>query len=58
MVATDPRFTESGYAHPEVLVSTEWVAQHLDDPKVRILESDEDILLYELGHIRGALKLD
>ena len=46
------------YAHPEVLVSTEWVAQHLDDPNIRILESDEDILLYEIGHIPGALKLD
>ena len=48
----------AGYAHPEVLVSTEWVAEHLDDPKVVILESDEDLLLYELGHIPGALKLD
>ena len=46
------------YAHPEVLVSTEWVADHLDDPNVRVLESDEDILLYEIGHIPGALKLD
>lgn len=47
-----------GYAHPEVLVSTEWVAAHLDDPKVRLLESDEDVLLYQTGHIPGALKLD
>lgn len=46
------------YAHPEVLVSTQWVAGHLDDPNVRILESDEDLLLYEIGHIPGALKLD
>ncbi|HEU5220350.1 MAG TPA: sulfurtransferase [Gemmatimonadales bacterium] len=49
---------ERGYAHPEVLVSTEWVAAHLDDPSVRLLESDEDVLLYESGHIRGARKLD
>ena len=48
----------SQYAHPEVLVSTQWVADHLDDPNVRILESDEDILLYDIGHIPGALKLD
>ncbi|MER3603579.1 MAG: sulfurtransferase, partial [Thermus sp.] len=34
-----------GYAHPEVLVSTDWVAEHLNDPKVRVLEVDEDILL-------------
>ncbi|HEX5504722.1 MAG TPA: sulfurtransferase [Thermomicrobiales bacterium] len=47
-----------GYANPDVLVSTEWVAQHLDDPKVRIVESDEDVLLYEIGHIPGAVNLD
>ncbi len=47
-----------GYAHPEVLVSTEWVAQHLDDPKVRLVESDEDVLLYETGHVPGAVKID
>ncbi len=58
MVAPDPRLDATGYAHPEVLVSTEWVAEHLQDPKVRIVESDEDILLYDLGHIPGAVKLD
>ena len=58
MVATDPRFVESGYAHPEVLVSTDWVAEHLDDPNVRIVESDEDVLLYDVGHIPGAINLD
>jgi thiosulfate/3-mercaptopyruvate sulfurtransferase len=46
------------YAHPEVLVSTEWVASHLRDPGVRIVESDEDVLLYEQGHIPGAVKID
>lgn len=49
---------ERGYAHPEVLVSTEWVAEHLDDPKVRLVESNEDILLYDTGHIPGAVKVD
>lgn len=53
-----PPIAERGYSHPEVLVSTDWVAQHLKDPKVRLLESDEDVLLYETGHIPGALKLD
>jgi len=48
----------SGYANPEVLVDTDWVAAHLNDPQVRLLESNEDILLYETGHIPGALKLD
>jgi thiosulfate/3-mercaptopyruvate sulfurtransferase len=47
-----------GYAHPEVLVSTEWVARQLDDPRVRVVESDEDVLLYETGHVPGAVKLD
>jgi thiosulfate/3-mercaptopyruvate sulfurtransferase len=47
-----------GYAHPDVLVSTDWVAEHLNDPKVRIVESDEDLLLYDTGHIPGAVKID
>jgi len=58
MVTTDAALAERGYAHPEVLVTTDWVAEHLDDPTVRIVESDEDILLYEIGHIPGAVKLD
>ena len=58
MVATDPRFAESGYANPDVLVSTDWVAEHLDDPNVRIVESDEDVLLYDMGHVPGAINLD
>ena len=49
---------QRGYAHPEVLVSTDWVAQHLKDPKVRLVESNEDILLYDTGHIPGAVKVD
>ena len=46
------------YAHPEMLVSTDWVAQHLNDPKVRIAESDEDVLLYDIGHVPNAVKID
>jgi thiosulfate/3-mercaptopyruvate sulfurtransferase len=46
------------YAHPEVLVDTAWVAEHLKDPNVRIVESNEDILLYDQGHIPGAIKID
>lgn len=49
---------ERGYAHPETLVSTEWVASHLDDPNVRIIESNEDPLLYPSGHIPGAVEVD
>jgi len=46
------------YAHPDYLVETDWVADHLDDPTVRVVESDEDYLLYETGHIPGAVKVD
>jgi thiosulfate/3-mercaptopyruvate sulfurtransferase len=46
------------YAHPEYLVDTQWVADHLADPAVRVVESDEDYLLYETGHIPGAVKVD
>lgn len=46
------------YAHPEYLVETEWVAGHLDNPSVRIIESDEDPLLYAMGHIPGAVQVD
>jgi len=53
-----PSIQSRGYARPEVLVSTEWVADHLDDPAVRLVESNEDLLLYETGHIPGAVKLD
>lgn len=47
-----------GYAQPEVLVSTEWVAEHLNDPNVRIIESNEDPLLYHSGHIPNAVEVD
>jgi thiosulfate/3-mercaptopyruvate sulfurtransferase len=50
--------SENGYAHPQVLVSTTWVADHWEDPGVRIIESDEDVLLYDVGHVPGAVKVD
>ncbi len=56
--APDPAIAKKGYAHPDSLVSTEWLANHIEDPNIRILESNEDILLYDTGHIRGAQKLD
>ena len=46
------------YAKPDVLVTTGWVADHQEDPKVRILESNEDVLLYDVGHLCCAHKLD
>ncbi|HEX8393116.1 MAG TPA: sulfurtransferase [Longimicrobium sp.] len=47
-----------GYAHPEALVSTEWVAAHMTDADIRLVESNEDVLLYDMGHIPGAVRLD
>ncbi|MFF2495182.1 sulfurtransferase [Agromyces sp. NPDC058064] len=46
------------YAHPERLVSTAWLAEHLGEPGLVVVESDEDVLLYETGHIPGAVKID
>ncbi|MBP1607198.1 MAG: sulfurtransferase [Acidobacteria bacterium] len=47
-----------GYAHPDVLVSTDWVQDHLDNPTVRLVESNEDTLLYAAGHVPGAVHVD
>ena len=47
-----------GYARPDVLVSTQWVADHAGDANVRIVESDEDVLLYDIGHVPGSVKID
>ena len=52
----DPKLQE--YAHPGRLVTTEWLAARLDDPRVVVAESDEDVLLYDTGHIPGAVKID
>jgi thiosulfate/3-mercaptopyruvate sulfurtransferase len=45
------------YAHPEVLVSADWVQEHLHDPRVRIVETDEDPALYFMAHIPGAVEI-
>ena len=58
MTAIDPVIAAKRYAHPEVLVSIEWLAEHLSDDSVRIVECDEDVLLYEVAHIPGAQKVD
>ena len=51
-----PKFAE--YSEPGRLVSTEWLAAHLGEPGLVVVESDEDVLLYETGHIPGAVKVD
>jgi thiosulfate/3-mercaptopyruvate sulfurtransferase len=48
----------SGYAHPEVLVSTRWVADHLDDPAVRFVEIETTTEAYDSGHVAGAVGWD
>ena len=55
---SDQSISDKGYVHPEALVSTDWLAAHFGDPTIRIVESDEDVLLYDTGHIPGAIKVD
>jgi len=58
---SDLPIDERGYAHAEVLVSTEWVAERLDEAggaDLRIVESNEDPLVYPSGHIPGAVEID
>ena len=50
--------SQKSYAHPDALVETEWLAAHLTDPSIRIVESNEDVLLYETGRIPGAVHID
>ena len=55
---SDPTPKFADYADGSRLVSTDWVAEHGNDPGVVVIESDEDVLLYETGHIPGAVKID
>ncbi|WP_291036819.1 sulfurtransferase [Herbiconiux sp.] len=48
----------AGYAHPERLVGGDWLEAHLGEPGLVVVESDEDVLLYETGHIPGSIKID
>ncbi len=57
-VEHDPADNLRAYAHPERLVTTAWLAGHAGDPGLVVAESDEDVLLYETGHIPGAVKID
>jgi len=57
-VPPDPAPELKGYAHPERLVTTQWLADHLGDDGLVVVESDEDVLLYDTGHIPGAVKVD
>lgn len=57
-IEADPTTRFAGYAHPERLVSTEWLSEHLGAPGLVVVESNEDVLLYNTGHIPGAVKID
>ena len=57
-VERDPAPKFAAYAHSERLVSTEWLQAHLQTPGLVVVESDEDVLLYETGYIPGAVKID
>lgn len=54
----DPHPHFQQYAHPERLVSSSWLAARIGSPGLRIVESDEDALLYDIGHIPGAVRID
>src|SRR5687767_8275049 len=58
MASTSTPLEQRGYARTDALVSTDWVAEHSQDPNIRIVESDEDVLLYDTGHVPGAVKVD
>ena len=54
----DPAPALQDYAHPERLVTGDWLSQHLGTPGLVLVESNEDVLLYDVGHIPGAVKID
>jgi thiosulfate/3-mercaptopyruvate sulfurtransferase len=54
----DPDPKLGAYAHPERLVTTQWLADHLGNEGLVVVESDEDVLLYDAGHIPGSVKVD
>lgn len=58
LVSAEQNENFADYAHPEVLVSTKWLAENLNTPGLVVIECDEDILLFETGHVPGAVKLD
>jgi thiosulfate/3-mercaptopyruvate sulfurtransferase len=57
-IPADPSEELQDYAHPERLVTTEWLAHNLTTEGLALVESNEDVLLYETGHIPGAIKID
>ena len=57
-ISADPSPALAAYAHPERLVTADWLSAHLGTKGLAIVESNEDVLLYDIGHIPGAVKID
>ncbi len=57
-ISADPSPALAAYAHPERLVTADWLSAHLGSKGLAIVESNEDVLLYDIGHIPGAVKID
>ena len=57
-VGPDPAAELQEYAHPERLVTTQWLDEHRGAEGLVVMESNEDVLLYDTGHIPGAVKID
>ncbi len=57
-IAADPSPELQQYAHPERLVTTQWLEDKIGTPGLVVLESNEDILLYDVGHVPGTVKID
>ncbi|MFF0542755.1 sulfurtransferase [Nocardia thailandica] len=57
-VAPDPHSAFGSYACPHRLVTTEWLSANIGAPGLKIVESNDDILLYDIGHVPGAVKID
>nr|WP_084525095.1 sulfurtransferase [Nocardia vaccinii] len=57
-VASDPHPSFGSYAYPHRLVTTQWLSANIGAPGLKIVESDDDVLLYDIGHVPGAIKVD
>jgi thiosulfate/3-mercaptopyruvate sulfurtransferase len=57
-VASDPHPSFGSHAHPHRLVTTQWLSANIGAPGLKIVESDDDVLLYDVGHVPGAIKID
>lgn len=57
-ITDDDASASRSYARPPRLVSTEWMSANIGNPAVKVVESDEELALYDIGHIPGAVRID